>query len=218
MSATREVRSPTQARARRTRAALVEAGRAEFSASGYAGATAKSIATRAGVATGSFYLYFKDKDALLREIAVSGFERIAARVLDLLDIPATALANRSEAPLEIRSRVGQVVDAIIDYHREDPGLHAVLTQRRYCDVELDRSTAEGERLMCERLGLLLKRASSPVDHEATAFVLFQMIEGSIHAHVLGTQIVNDARFRAALVDNLIRVAQLPDASEPTTSK
>ena len=56
-----DLRTPTQARAHKTRAALVEAAQAEFAESGYAGTTAKSIAKRAGVSTGSFYQYFTDK-------------------------------------------------------------------------------------------------------------------------------------------------------------
>ena len=48
MLARSEVRIPKQRRALRTRAAIMEAARAEFSQRGYAGATSKTIAERAG--------------------------------------------------------------------------------------------------------------------------------------------------------------------------
>ena len=67
MPAADEIRVPTQARAQRTRAALVAAAQNEFSEHGYAKTTAKRIAKAAGVSTGSFYQYFTDKDAVVRE-------------------------------------------------------------------------------------------------------------------------------------------------------
>src|SRR5262245_28594061 len=70
------LREPVQERALKTRAALLEAAEQEFAERGYAQTTAKSITARAGVATGSFYQYFADKDALLHELA-------RARVADL---------------------------------------------------------------------------------------------------------------------------------------
>ena len=55
--------------------------------------------------------------------------------------------------------------------------------------------------------------NSPGDHQATAFVLFGMLEGSVHSHVLGRPQVNDQRFKAALVDALLRVSR-PDLYRP----
>ena len=70
------LRQPTQARAQRTRQALLDAAAKEFSQRGYAATTSKSIAARAKVATGSFYQYFSNKDLALRELA-------RARIADL---------------------------------------------------------------------------------------------------------------------------------------
>ena len=141
----RAVRTPLQPRAVRTRQKLVAAAAREFSQGGYAGATARSIATRAGVATGSFYQYFKDKDALLRELAAERLQQIADRTMAVMDRDAAAA----------RARVREMVGIVVDYHREDPGLHAVVTERRHLDPELDRLITSAETALVRRIAALL---------------------------------------------------------------
>jgi AcrR family transcriptional regulator len=193
----RAVRLPSQSRAVRTRARLCDAGRREFSEHGYAGATARSIAERAGVATGSFYQYFTDKDALLRELAEERLRGIAERALAVVESP------RGSA----RDRVRAMIDVVVDYHREDPGLHGVLTERRHVDAELDRLTSAAELSLLRRIAALLDSWQFAGDTEATAFVLFSMIEGAVHAHVLGAGVVPDDRFTSALMDAVLAVAK-----------
>ncbi len=188
---------------------MLAAAEREFSERGYAAATAKTIAERAEVATGSFYQYFESKDALLRELATVRLARIVERSLTLLESAPRAVANGVDLLEQARTRMRAVVAVVMEAHREDPGLHAVLTERRHADRELDRLTAEGERHMVERIAALLERWGAAGDRLAKAFVLFGMIEGSVHAHVLGEPIVSDTRFTAALVDALLRVAMPP---------
>ena len=201
MEVSGKVRTPTQPRAQRTRVALLRAGEREFSANGYAATTSKSIARRAGVATGTFYSYFTDKDALLRELA---FER----QLNIADFALGAL--NENVPLEravvvARARLTTVVAGVVAYHRADPGLHAVLTERRHVDKALDEITTENERRLVDAVALLLAHWGHRGDCEATAFVVFGMVEGAVHAHVLGRPLVSDERFHAALVEATLRV-------------
>lgn len=63
--------SPGSVRAQqkqRTRAALLAAAQAEFAARGFDAATIRDIAHRAGVATGTVFVHFPDKQALLAEV------------------------------------------------------------------------------------------------------------------------------------------------------
>ncbi|MCB9616985.1 MAG: TetR/AcrR family transcriptional regulator [Sandaracinus sp.] len=196
-------REPKQDRARRTREGLLSAAQRELSSKGYAGATAKSIAEAAGVATGSFYQYFADKDAVLRELAEERFTRIADLSLAALELDGPAPADPRE---EARTRMRRVVELVVAYHREDPGLHGVLAERRHHDTTLDAMTSAAERALLGRIVALLERWRHPGDHEATAFVLFQLVEGAVHAHCLGHPLVDDERFFRALVDAMVRVA------------
>lgn len=207
------VRVPTQARAQRTRAALLEAARAEFGARGWEGATARSIAERAGVATGSFYQYFADKDAALRELVAARLAGLGARVLDALEAPSPGGAV-TEA--DVRRRMRAVVDAVTHLHRDDPGLHAVLTERRHADAALEAAVHAAEGAVVDRIAALLARWGHPGDSAALAFVLFGMVEGAVHAHVLGGARVSDARFVAALVEALVRLA-MPTAPPARTA-
>jgi AcrR family transcriptional regulator len=206
MNETSNVRVPTQERAVRTRAALVEAAQHEFSRHGYAATTARSIAKAANVSTGSFYQYFVDKDAVLRELGRSRFEDVARRVLAYLDVEGRRPDDPAVAADVVRDRLRGVVDAVADYHREDPGLHEVLTERRHHDPELERLTSAAEAILIAKIAELLRWWGHVGDVEATAFVVFGMVEGTVHAHVLGHAVVDDERCFAALVEALSRVA------------
>src|SRR3569623_2114611 len=56
------------ARAAQRRAAIIAAGLDEFTARGYAATRLDDVAKRAGVAKGTIYLHFKDKEALFQEL------------------------------------------------------------------------------------------------------------------------------------------------------
>lgn len=196
-----EVRVPKQRRALRTRAAILDAARAEFSQRGYAGATSKTIALAAGVSVGSLYQYFSDKDQLLAEIAQSRGEEISAQTLGALG----PVSGRPSSDQQLRERLGDVLDVVLRQHRDDPGLHGVLTERRHADEQLDAITTGFERSLIEAAAALLKSWGHCGDALADAFVLFSMIEGAVHAHVLGGAVVSDERLKAALLDALVRV-------------
>lgn len=70
--------APARSRAA-TRQRLVEAGTELFAAEGLHGVTSTRIARRAGVATGTFYLHFRDKETLFREIVFGALGRLRAR-------------------------------------------------------------------------------------------------------------------------------------------
>ena len=76
-----------QARAHRTRNAVVAAAAREFSRKGFAATTTKSIAEEARVATGSVYQYFADKSAILLELAEGRLGRIATDSVAVLEAP-----------------------------------------------------------------------------------------------------------------------------------
>jgi AcrR family transcriptional regulator len=91
-SAPRKRRSlPPEAR----RAAILAAALEEFSARGYEGARLEDVAKRAGIAKGTIYLYFADKEALFQDLVRSMVNPILGMLQQTreIDLPARALVE-----------------------------------------------------------------------------------------------------------------------------
>lgn len=200
-------REPVQSRAHKTRAALLAAAERDFDERGYAQTTTKSIAERAGVAAGSFYQYFTDKDAVLRELARARMDGLRSQ-LQTIGIPATD-ASLSIDDVERNARRGlrELLDEVVKYHRVEPGLHAVLSERRNADPELDAMTCEAEHTSVAGIEAMLQLFGFTGDRKSTAFVIFGLIEGSVHSHVLGTRVVSDKRFIEALSNAIVAIVK-----------
>lgn len=200
-------REPVQSRAHKTRAALLAAAERDFDERGYAQTTTKSIAERAGVAAGSFYQYFTDKDAVLRELARVRMDGLRSR-LQTIGAPAIdaslPIANSERAA---RRGLRELIDEVIQYHRLEPGLHAVLSERRNADAELDAMTRESEHTSVAGIEAMLQLFGFAGDRKATAFVIFGLIEGSVHSHVIGTRVVSDKRFIEALCNAVVAIVK-----------
>ncbi|HZL31638.1 MAG TPA: TetR/AcrR family transcriptional regulator [Pseudolabrys sp.] len=85
-----------EARGAARRAAILAAALDEFSAQGFEAARLDDVARRAGIAKGTIYLYFRDKESLFQELVrtmlapmIAGIEAIGT-----VDIPASQLAER----------------------------------------------------------------------------------------------------------------------------
>src|SRR3954453_12013121 len=67
-----------QARAERTRAAILDGARQVFEDRGFLDARISEICDRAGVAYGSFYTHFADKEAIFAELIDEMLNRLLA--------------------------------------------------------------------------------------------------------------------------------------------
>lgn len=190
---------PVQKRALLKRSALLDAARLDFSENGFELATAKSIASRAGVAIGTFYQYFDDKHDILRVLASNRMELISQNIElykidaitnddDLLD--AEVLTDQSyvhqvcKDDLKIEARFRQALSFIYKFHIQDPELHQVLEERRNNDLLLKAILVNGEDILLERI-LRFVQCFNLSKPEVVAANLFAMAEGLIHRHVFG---------------------------------
>lgn len=175
---------PTQSRALEKRAALIQAAVDEFSNAGYETATAKTIAAKAGVATGTFYQYFENKGDILRVIAHERGEFLQQRIEEL-DIQVT-----SDAPNSIvEDRFERVLRFVYEFHLNAPDLHQVLEQRRMTDELLRKIMSDSEALIKLKILSFVQSFNKP-NPEIVTENLFAMGEGIVHRLVFDDTVVN----------------------------
>lgn len=101
ISAKGRTTAPARSRAD-TRRRLLEAATALFASAGLHGVTSARIAAEAGVATGTFYLHFKDKEELFREI-------VFAALAELRERTRLAVDGLADPRAQVRARISELV-------------------------------------------------------------------------------------------------------------
>lgn len=139
--------APRSAKGRRTRARLLEAGKAVFERDGFLEARISDIAAEASVSHGSFYHYFTSKEELFREIA----EEVEVRLVSMDDIAHDG--DQSDGPLgRVRAanrsylmayqREARIMRVIEEVSRYDEDVRAVRTKRDdYLGARLESAIA-----------------------------------------------------------------------------
>lgn len=193
---------PQQARSRETQEALLSAAEHVFAEVGIAQATVAEICERAGVAVGTFYGRFPDKDALL----VFWHERFQRRGRLAFDRAFSDAMWEGRPACEVIR--GWVQARVLHYRKNRRLLRALLSYVR------NRPAADfklfGEQLpvpALERLSLLLEARHTEWQHEAPRTALHMavaMTESTIQSFVLFNEHRNDtlALSDDTLVDHL----------------
>lgn len=125
MAAADQEAGPVTDRGRRTRAALLQAGRELFEERGFADVRIDAVAERAAVSHGTFYTWFDSKEALLREIVAVVVDDIFAATAVGPRLPADAAYARIEAANRLyltavtrHARILRVLDSLADTREE----------------------------------------------------------------------------------------------------
>ena len=135
------------------REALISAALDLISKKGPAGFTFADAARWAGVSSAAPYRHFRDRDALLAEVARSGFERFAAR-LDM------AWDNGIPTPLSAFDKLGK---AYLAFARDEPAYYSAMFE---AGVPLDSDPEL--RQIADRSSALLRQASEVLAAQAPA--------------------------------------------------
>ena len=151
---------------------------------------------KSGAATGSFYQYFNDKDEVLLEIYAQRLERVREATAKLL---ATAPHLSGAGAEQTRAVLASIIQLVIDLHRDDPKLHAVITEREHADTRMRDHTYRTQSALTHAVAELITHLGYEGDVLARAFLILHLVEGSVHAHVLGDALVSDRRFKRDLV-------------------
>jgi len=128
---------PVTPKGRRTREALLDAGAAVAEQRGLAGLSVAAVTAHAGLAKGTFYVYFPDRDAFIDAL----HQRFYARVSD-----AVALAVQGLAPG--RELLLTAIDAYLDVCLENRAVKALVLETR-AKGELTTTMEQREAMFAE---------------------------------------------------------------------
>jgi AcrR family transcriptional regulator len=161
---------------RRTLAKLLDAAEAELAAHGYHGARMSRIARGAGVAHGTLYVHFKNKDDLLAALQVDVDAELRTALLTMPhlaeDANESSLEDWAEAVCDVFQRHGAVFQALAEALNDDEQIPAGRAALRSMQVTTGHM-AERLRAAC---------GDSPdFDPEIAALCLFALIEGGNRA-------------------------------------
>lgn len=111
---------PKTARGQRTREKLLQAAEIEFGDKGFHEAAISGITQRAGVALGTFYVYFESKEEIFRALVAYMSQRtrswLAQRVADA---PDRLTAERKG------------IEAFIEFAREHKGIYRIVSESEF---------------------------------------------------------------------------------------
>lgn len=173
-------RTPRQARAAHTSAAILEGAAQILEAGGLAAFTTNAVAARAGVSIGTLYQYYANKTAIL--LALAEQEQQAA-------LAAVGRALRGESDPSVEGRVRAIVRAVVHAFRGRPRarkavLQAVLSQG--VGLGMMMSVASFIAAAGAGVGQGPKPLLAPLAPEQV-FVLSRALMGTIRAAVLEEQ-------------------------------
>jgi AcrR family transcriptional regulator len=139
---------PTNARSRRTRAALLAATRALLEEEGFAGLTMAAVAERAGVTRRAVYLHFPSRADLIAALFdfVAESEGLSESTRPVWEAPdaVTALDEWARHIARFHAKVRPVARAFEQVWRSDPD--AAAHRARYLDEQLEACRRLARRL------------------------------------------------------------------------
>jgi AcrR family transcriptional regulator len=151
------------------RAAIVEAAARMFAARGFAGTSTAQIAAAAGVSKPLLYHYYRDKEALLFDIADHYMDRLLALV-----------AAGSDQPLTPEARFRALLRAFMAEYRTSQDKHMVLVQDvKFLAPERQAEVVAKQRAVVEAFAAVIARLKPRFSRRALrvplAMILFGMI-------------------------------------------
>ncbi|MFL0810635.1 MAG: TetR/AcrR family transcriptional regulator [Agarilytica sp.] len=116
---------PKTKRGEATRKKILQAAADEIGGKGFSEASISSITTAAGVGQGTFYIYFKSKEEVLRALV----QEYSTSIRHHLSEASKGASSRLE-----RERLG--LKAFIDYVRENRSFYLIIHETMFIDPEL----------------------------------------------------------------------------------
>ena len=199
-----------QRRSQATYEALLKAAARVFARSGFDAAQTPDIAAEAGVSTGAFYRYFKDKREIFVEVVAEHLRASQQEVMSKLT-PERFLGDGRSSP-DKRAAIEMVLDVLFDRIARDAELERVYLSMSYSDPDVRRLRAQYEDEGCQTLAKLVEiivpRSVIPDPAAAARVIGITAVEIAADRAGLRPQVGNlaasDAQIKAALREMLFR--------------
>ncbi len=191
---------PKQKRAEEKKARILDAALELFSVYGFHGTTAKAIAAKAGVATGSFYRYFQDKKAAFIGVCLRMEKDLGGGAFEFGEQMRTE--GRSE-----RDVIGSLIRFSVLAHRRHKAFHREVLAMQIMDPDVAAWAGEREaRLIAALLAFLrpMQARYRVRDLEAATELVYYAIEEVAHRAVIFDSPVGDERLIREIQDMLSR--------------
>jgi AcrR family transcriptional regulator len=126
-SSTQPLPAPKTKRGERTRQKILDAAQREIGRRGFAEASISTITAEAAVGQGTFYLYFRSKEDVLRELVLRMGRRLRRHLtLAVADAPSRLQAER------------RGLRAFLEFVRANPDLYRVVAESQFVDQAVFR--------------------------------------------------------------------------------
>lgn len=189
-----KIRSPKQKRSIETKKSIIDAAITLFSEKGFHSTNSKEISKRAGVATGSFYAYFKDKKSLLIEVLNKNIEHTLERVSKNLENLIKNLSDNREKIKIIIEKVFEGHDFLTDFYREIIAL-------KYTDEDIRKIRLYEEELSIKAILEIMNAFFDNIkakNLKLAAYLIYMSIEESVRA----VKIFKTIKEEKALIEEL----------------
>ena len=167
------VRKPVQSRGKKTREKILKAAADLFGKEGFEKTTTHKVVQAAGVSVGTFYAYFKDKEAILLEL----FDKHAGELFEVLDRPFEEVDWDN---LTVRSLIRSAIEASVECNALNPKLHRLFCERSRHSL-LTTKREEWEKKAVDRMTELIRFGEEHVrvsDPETAAFLIYNAVNAA----------------------------------------
>jgi AcrR family transcriptional regulator len=156
---------------------IVQAARRVIAESGFDDASMERIAAEAGISKGTIYLYFRNKEELLAQVAQHGFEELMERAKQ-----ATGRARTAQAKLVGLSR------AAIEHTAENREMFRVIQERSQFGFRreslLGRTLEENRESLVQHVAAIVAAGAEhgeirACDHRRVARFLIEILRGAL---------------------------------------
>lgn len=189
----------------KTKTALIEAAISMFQQKGFEHARVSDIVSAAGVAQGTFYIYFKSKEEIFREICNDFINQVRE-----LFIQRTEHLFDGDTADEIIQNLHQVVSDIIDIYRKNLAVADLLFREGIGNAGLFKQIYE--EILSIFLSLIEEQIKKAVskgfmlveDPEIASVLLFGLFERSLFYFILVQQKTDTVKLKRVIVDFVLK--------------